>query len=283
MAAPAKFTLEQIIVAARTVWIETGAMPSVNAVRQRLSGGDADRIEFGISLVGVESGVNCAVLDAQPAEVRVLVTDPRGPNGVLPLDALTSAQIPEGVLAGAITLVKAVAQTRAADQRELERRVGLERDRADTIARACEMRIAAALAAQLSAEQRYAHQDAEHERNTRALRDQLAASLERVRVLEQSAPEEFVMLTNAITRTGDAVNGVSDRLANVERLVRPTASATRAAPGKARQRTRTPKSAPRGGAKKAHPSPQGKGREAPAKPIVRRSKPVDAASADSAS
>lgn len=281
MAPSPKFTMEQIINAVRALWSENGAAPLPNTVRTRVGGGDPDRLEAGISLVGVEYGIDCAYLDRQPAEIRALVTDPRGPTGLLPLDPLTRELLPEGALTGALTILRAVAAARSTDQTELERRVHLERTRADVVAESCERRVTAALAAQLSAEQRYASQDAEHERNTRELRDQLAASQERVRVLEQDAPKELVTLTNAITKTGDAVNDLSNRLAKVERTVRPAASAPRAASGDVRQRKRAPKPATRGAAVKPHAPTRDKGREAPVKPIVRRPVRADTAPGDS--
>ena len=218
MAPDPKFTLAAIIAKVREVWIETGAMPAVHAVRRRVGGGDADRIELGISLVGAEHGINCAALDAQPAEIRALVTDPRGPTGIIPLDPLTRALIPEGVLAGAIALLKSVAAARALDERELERRVGLERARADAIANACETRITAALAAQLSAEQRYANQDATHERSTRELRAELAAAQETIRLRTEDA-SALSSLTQAVTETCTEVRDVAGRLDKVERTL----------------------------------------------------------------
>jgi|GEM_PF-3309485 hypothetical protein len=216
MAKAATFTLETIVEKVRALWQKAGAPPSVAAARKEVTGGDADRIEMGISLVGVEYGINCRMLDGMPAEIRALVTDPRGPNGLLPLDPLTRELIPEGVVAGALTMIRGMANARKADQEELERRVGVERERADVVAAACEARVSAALAAQLGAERRYAQQDAEHERDTRELREQLAAAQERIRLLELDSNGELATLTTAVTVTGDAVATMSTRLTSVE-------------------------------------------------------------------
>ena len=141
------------------------------------------------------------MLDSQSTDIRALVTDPRGPDGLLPLDPLTCERLPEGVLARALTQLRAVADAPVADQRELERRVALERARADDIARACEVRVTAALAAQLSAEQRYDQQDAEHERSTRELREQLAAAQDALRRQTGGASTELTTLTTAVAET----------------------------------------------------------------------------------
>jgi hypothetical protein len=219
MGKPATFTLETIVEKVRALWQKAGAPPSVAAARKEVTGGDADRIEMGISLVGVEYGINCRMLDGMPAEIRALVLDPRGPNGLLPLDPLTRDLVPEGVVAGALALIRSVIEARKADQVEFERRVGLERARADSVAVACEARVTAAVAAQMGAERRYAAQDAEHERETRDLRAQLAAAEERTRLLEVSATGELATLTTVVTATGDAVATMSSRLTIVEQDV----------------------------------------------------------------
>ena len=135
------------------------------------------------------------MLDSQSTDIRALVTDPRGPDGLLPLDPLTCERLPEGVLASALTRLRAVADARVADQRELERA------RADDIARACEVRVTAALAAQLSAEQRYDQQDAGHERSSRELREQLAAAQKALRRQTGGASTELTTLTTAVAET----------------------------------------------------------------------------------
>lgn len=106
MGAGAKFSLEQIITAVRALWANDGTPPLPNAVRKKLGGGDPDRLQFGISLVCVEYGINSAFLDGQPAEIRALVTDPRGPNGMLPLDPVTRDLLPDGALAGALAMLR---------------------------------------------------------------------------------------------------------------------------------------------------------------------------------
>lgn len=216
MGKTATFTLETILAKVRELWQEDGGPPTVAAARKRVTGGDADRIQLGISLVGAEYGINCRILDDLPAEIRALVTDPRGPNGLLPLDPLTRELVPEGGVEGALTMIRGMANARKADQEELQRRVGVERERADVIAAACEARVSAALAAQLGAERRYAEQDAEHERDTRELREQLAAAQERIRMLELDSNGELATLTTAVTVTGDAVATMSTRLTSVE-------------------------------------------------------------------
>jgi hypothetical protein len=283
MSAGAKFSLEQIITAVRALWAKAGTPPLPNAVRNALGGGDPNRLEFGISLVGVEYGINCAFLDAQPAEIRALVTDPRGPNGMLPLDPVTRDLLPEGALAGALSQLRAVVTARANDQRELERRVAIERARADAVAAQCEARVSAALAAQLGAEQRLANQDAEHERDTRELRERLAAADERVRILEQGAPPEVVALTDAVTRTGEAVDAVSKRLKQVERLVSPAAATRRPTAAKAPGRQRTTKAAPpRGVSAKTTTPAKATSRKTPAERSARRSVPPAGATGESA-
>jgi hypothetical protein len=283
MSAGAKFSLEQIITAVRALWAEAGIPPLPNAVRKKLGGGDPNRLEFGISLVGVEYGINCAFLDGQPAEIRALVVDPRGPNGMLPLDPLTRELLPEGALAGALTQLRAIATARENDQRELEHRVAIERARADAVAVQCEARITAALAAQLSAEQLHARQDAAHERDTRDLREQLATALERVRILEQGAPPEVVALTDAVTKTGAAVNAVSQRLKQVERLVSPAAATRRPTAAKAPGRQRTTKAAPpRGVSAKTTTPATVTSRKTPAERSARRSVPPAGATGESA-
>lgn len=248
MAPSPKVTLEQIVAVVRALWSETGAAPLTNTVRTRLGNvGAPDRLELGISLVGTEYGINCSFLDRQPAEIRALVIDPRGPNGLLPLDPLTRERVPEGVLAGALAMLRGSAEARRADEAELERRVALERHRADAVAESCERRVTAALAAQLSAEQRYANQEADHLRDTLALREQLAAAVERLRVLEQESSPTFVALADAVVATGEVVQGMSHRLTQVERLVRPVATTPRSQTGKTPATTRPTKSAPRSG------------------------------------
>ena len=58
-----------------------------------------------------------AMLDSQSTDIRALVTDPRGPAGLLPLDPLTCERLPEGVLAGALMQLCAVVDAPVADQR----------------------------------------------------------------------------------------------------------------------------------------------------------------------
>lgn len=62
-------------------------------------------------------------------------------------------------------------------------------------------------------------QDAEHQRETRDLRAQLAAAEERIRLLEVSATGELATLTTVVTATGDAVATMSNRLTSVEQDV----------------------------------------------------------------
>ena len=89
----------------------------------------------------------------------------------------------------------------------------------DAITRACDTRIAPALAAQLSAEQRYANQDAEHKRSTRELRAELAAAHEAIHVRADDASAELTSSTKAVTVTCGEVRDVARRLEKVERTL----------------------------------------------------------------
>lgn len=229
MSAKTKVFLEQIVPKVRAMWSADGVPPAVNAVRTALDGGDATRLEFGISLVAAERGINCALLDTQPAEIRALVSDPRSPDGRIPLDPLLWGLLPEGVLSSALLGLEAVAKGVIALQAELERRVGAERDRADAVAAACDTRIAVALAATLAAELRYNGQDAEHERDTRDLRNELAAAKAEIARLSSGPSNELMTLTTVVSETGDAVRGVEVRLDRVEKQLRGAGPATLAA------------------------------------------------------
>ena len=182
-----------------------------------------------------------AMLDSQSTDIRALVTDPRGPDGLLPLDPLTCERLPEGVLARALTQLRAVADAPVADQRELERRVALERARADDIARACEVRVTAALATQLSAEQRYDQQDAKHERSTPNCESSWRRRRTRF-VCRPGAHRRNSRRSPLQWRRRDTVQDVATRLGKVERRLAASPATAAGVPVVATSKAKPPKS-----------------------------------------
>ena len=120
--------------------------------------------------------------------------------------------------------------------------MALERARADDIARACEVRVTAALAAQLSAEQRYDQQDAEHERSTRELREQLAAAQDALQRQTGGASTELTTLTTAVAETRDTVQDVATRLGKAERRLAASPATAAGVPVVATSKVKPPKS-----------------------------------------
>ena len=95
---------------------------------------------------------------------------------------------------------------------------------------------------QLSAEQRYDQQDAEHERSTRELREQLAAAQDALRMQTEGALTELSTLTTAVTETRDTVQDVATRLGKVERRLAASPATAAAVPVVATSKAKPPKS-----------------------------------------